>query len=468
MLRKLDYGLLSVTPNTFSETTGANAATGTVTRNTPTTSALTVNLSSGNPGEAMPATPTVTIPAGATSATFQVNAVDDTEVDGSQSIILTASASGFQAGTDNLTVTDDESKLTLSITPGSFSEATGASAATGTVTRNTDTTAALTVNLSSGDASEAVPAVASVTILAGQSSATFQINAVDDAVVDGSQSIVLIASATGFPSAVDTVTVTDDDTPELTLLVSPNQFNEGAGSNAATGTVTRNTDTTAALSVTLSSNDPGEATVPISVMIPAGAASKTFAVQAVNDTVADGPQSVVLSASASGHTTGTAVITVTDNERAASSASATTVRQVHRKSKTMVRKSNDRTTVASKSATLTFNPDQTAKSFTVAVNGETLAEPDEMFQVNLSGAVNATIFDSQGVGIIITNDDSVALALVLVSPKPSSVTLSGAAMESSSGSMQLLANGSLFVIPTQQSPTGAAGGNNSLAKPSDS
>jgi hypothetical protein len=49
-------------------------------------------------------------------------------------------------------------------------------------------------------------------------------------------------------------------------------------------------------------------------------------------------------------------------------------------------------------------------TFDVIVNGDTLVEPDETFFVNLSGAVNATITDPQGVGTI-TNDDTADLVI---------------------------------------------------------
>jgi hypothetical protein len=54
---------------------------------------------------------------------------------------------------------------------------------------------------------------------------------------------------------------------------------------------------------------------------------------------------------------------------------------------------------------LTFLPADVTKTVTVLVNGDTTAEPDEAFSLNLSGATNATISDNQGVGTI-TNDDT--------------------------------------------------------------
>ena len=54
--------------------------------------------------------------------------------------------------------------------------------------------------------------------------------------------------------------------------------------------------------------------------------------------------------------------------------------------------------------TLTFSPGQLTKTVTVQVKGDLVKEANETFFVNLSGAVNATIADAQGLGTI-TNDD---------------------------------------------------------------
>ena len=53
---------------------------------------------------------------------------------------------------------------------------------------------------------------------------------------------------------------------------------------------------------------------------------------------------------------------------------------------------------------LSFAPGETSKSITVSVKGDKLREANETFFVNLSGPVNATLADGQGVGNI-TNDD---------------------------------------------------------------
>ncbi|MFB2770098.1 endonuclease/exonuclease/phosphatase family protein [Pelatocladus sp. BLCC-F211] len=103
-------------------------------------------------------------------------------------------------------------------------------------------------------------------------------------------------------------------TSSLSLSVSPTSFSEAAGNNAAIGTVTRTGSTDNALTVTLTSNDTSEATVPTTVEIAAGQTSATFNITAVDDAIADGSQTVTLNATASGFTNGTTTVTVTDNE----------------------------------------------------------------------------------------------------------------------------------------------------------
>ncbi len=58
----------------------------------------------------------------------------------------------------------------------------------------------------------------------------------------------------------------------------------------------------------------------------------------------------------------------------------------------------------STSGTLTFDPGQTSKQITVAVNGNTQNEADETFLVNLSSSANSTIARAQGVGTILNDD----------------------------------------------------------------
>lgn len=65
--------------------------------------------------------------------------------------------------------------------------------------------------------------------------------------------------------------------------------------------------------------------------------------------------------------------------------------------------------------TLIFNPGDTTRTITVLINGDTLAEPDETFFINLSNPTNATTSDNQGLGTII-NDDAANLVISQIYP----------------------------------------------------
>jgi uncharacterized delta-60 repeat protein len=85
----------------------------------------------------------------------------------------------------------------------------------------------------------------------------------------------------------------------LTLSLAAPSILENAGPGATTGTVTRSgMDLSNPLTVWLSSTDTTEATVPASVIIPVGQASANFPVNAVDDAIFDGPQSVGIQATA--------------------------------------------------------------------------------------------------------------------------------------------------------------------------
>src|SRR5262249_11513474 len=86
----------------------------------------------------------------------------------------------------------------------------------------------------------------------------------------------------------------------LQLSISPRTIVEGTGAGStALGTVTRvAADNSQALTVNLSSSDTTEATVPASVVIPAGQTSATFNIMAVADWTADGTQHATITATA--------------------------------------------------------------------------------------------------------------------------------------------------------------------------
>ena len=105
---------------------------------------------------------------------------------------------------------------------------------------------------------------------------------------------------------------TDPSSVTLTLASTVTALNETGPNATSTIQVTRDGDLGTSIVVSLSSNDTTEATVPLSVTIPAGQSSATFTVTAVNDTVIDGTQTARITGTAALYTAGSLSLTVAD------------------------------------------------------------------------------------------------------------------------------------------------------------
>lgn len=214
-------GLLTLTVDrpTISEGDGSAAATATVTREDGSIEGdLIVHLTSSDTSELrIPAT--VVIPSGETSATFPLDAVDDTLVDGLKTVTISARAAGFVAGEVNVDVLDDEpATLVVNVPSLAYTESTGTVKAT--VTRNRDFTGAMLVELAVSDVSE-VRAPATVTIPSGEPSVEFTLQIVNDAELDGDQNVLISATAQNWVTGSDSFQVTDDDTADLRTIGGP-------------------------------------------------------------------------------------------------------------------------------------------------------------------------------------------------------------------------------------------------------
>jgi len=173
---------------------GGQASTGVVTLSSAATgSGLTVTLTSGNPA-VVGVQPSVTVAAGATSASFPVTTA---AVATSTPVTLTASA-GSVNRTATLTVTPAPAPKLSSLTLNP-STLRGGAASTGTVTLTGPAPAGgVVVKLTSSKTSVAT-APASVTVAVGQSSATFTVST---KAVSANTSVVISASSNGTTKTV--------------------------------------------------------------------------------------------------------------------------------------------------------------------------------------------------------------------------------------------------------------------------
>jgi uncharacterized delta-60 repeat protein/CSLREA domain-containing protein len=193
--------------------------------------------------------------------------------------------------------------VTLSLDKPWFVEASGT--ATFTATLSQITAVNVTVNLNftgtaTGSGTDYNTSGTQIIIPAGTLSGTVTVTAVQDGLDDDSETIVaeITSVINGTESGVQqaATAILDDDVASLIVTINAAAVSEGAGAAATTATVTRNTSTVAAMTVNLSSSDTTEATVPASVVIPAGDSSVTFNINAVNDAVFDGTQTVTITA----------------------------------------------------------------------------------------------------------------------------------------------------------------------------
>ncbi|HKW28451.1 MAG TPA: M36 family metallopeptidase, partial [Verrucomicrobiae bacterium] len=197
------------------------------------------------------------------------------------------------------------------VLPPSATEGDGVLAGAGQVRLPAALATDLTVTLSSSDTTE-VTVPLNVTILAGQTNATFDLTIVDDGVLDGTQTAAVTASASGYSTGSGNIAVFDNETATLGVTL-PATATEGQG--AVTGAV-RIVGGIPAANITLnfSSSDTTEIQVPASVMIPSGQTSIVFTATVVDDNQIDGPQTATVTAHVQNWTDGSALITVLDNE----------------------------------------------------------------------------------------------------------------------------------------------------------
>ena len=330
-----------------------------------TSNPLLVDLSSDDPGEAtVPAT--VTIAAGqTTSPSFTITGVDDVISDGTQTVTVTASfaGGGFTAGADTLDVLDDEvppafaaqidfgtssspvaagytrvtsSSWTNLNAGGDTDRATGSDLERdlvwmkdGTYTLTGVTPGTYDVTLYIGDLDPSKPLrdnndVYLQGVLVDNDldtpSGTMLTRLYTGIVVDVSGELTL--RTVGLGGSNDYVLVAGMDVasagapPEtLTVSIVADSISENGGTTTAT--VSRTGDTSNPLLVDLSSDDPGEATVPATVTIAAGqTTSPSFTITGVDDVISDGTQTVTVTASfaGGGFTAGADTLDVLDDE----------------------------------------------------------------------------------------------------------------------------------------------------------
>lgn len=313
-IRRSESAMLSLVLSTNEVAEGeTDSLTGDVCLSAALTKALSVVLTSSNPRRlALPCA--LTIPAGETHVAFDVQIVDNDDLDGLADVRITASGAGCVAGSAGVRVHDNEQTTLSLFLPAGENENAGVITNAGRLVLGRTAAAALTVSLTSSDTGELV-VPASVVIPAGASEALFDLTVVDELLNDGDQTVTVTASLPDLNRASGSMTVWDDDHLDLRILPASSVLHEGAGLVSPAGRILITCLTTNDVAIDLSSSAPAAlAPVKRRMVIPAGAMETSFDVHVGDDAECQGRRAVVLSAALpSGGSTNT-VFTLIDND----------------------------------------------------------------------------------------------------------------------------------------------------------
>jgi uncharacterized protein YhjY with autotransporter beta-barrel domain len=308
---------IAVSPASVSED-GATNLVYTVTRSTALANATTVNITtSGTATSGSDYTggvATVTIPANATTATITINPSVDGTIEADETVILAVGAgTGYTVGgptsATGTILNDDLLSAAIAVSPALVAE-DGAANLVYTVTLNQAATATTSINYTvSGTATNGTD-YATITsplvILAGSATGAITINPTADATIEADETaIITLVAGTGYvvgAPAAATGTIANDDTPTVSIAVSPASISEDGAANA-TFTVTRSTSlpsaTTVNVTLTGSAVSGSDFTGGLtSVVIPSGATSATFTVDPTADGSVEANETVIYSIAA--------------------------------------------------------------------------------------------------------------------------------------------------------------------------
>jgi len=254
--------------------------------------------------------PSVTIPAGQTSATFDITIIDDTKLDGTQSATIIGNASGFVTRTATMVVYDDETAALQVALPAMVSE--GAGATQGVVFVSAPVAANISVDLSSSDTTR-LQVPGTIVIPNGLTSAAFSVTMIDNNLLEPPRSITVTAHVQNWTSGSATITVLDNEPRTLTETL-PSTASEAAGVLIGAGSVSLAGLLPTNLVINLVSSDSTSLVVPATVTIPAGVLSASFDLTLLDNPLVDGNRDVTVTASASEFINGAGTVRVLDDE----------------------------------------------------------------------------------------------------------------------------------------------------------
>ena len=276
-------------------------------------------------------TGTLSVLAGATSATISVDVTDDMAWEAAETVVLTLQdGTGYVLGSTRvhtLTITDnDTAEASFASATSSVGEAAGTLDVT--VNFNPAPPAAITLNyMLSGTAGRVgdywidgvTSATGTLSVSPNATSANITVNVRDDEITEAPETVLLtLQVGDGYTlgsTRVHTLTITDNDTPEI--IVTPSLFEVPEEGPAKTYAIRLGTEPPGTVTVTPVSDDPGAATVsgPLTFDRLGWQTDQTVTVTPVQDNDADN-ETVTISHTVTGYGSGTSwpMVTVAVND----------------------------------------------------------------------------------------------------------------------------------------------------------
>jgi Zn-dependent metalloprotease len=434
-------------------------ATFTVTLSPASTQTVTVKYATANstalaPADytALPLT-TLTFAPGQTSKPVAVQVKGDAldEANETFKLLLSSPVNALISDNEGLcTITDNDLAPSLRVNSLTVAEAnTGANTtAAFNITLSAVSGQTVKVNYATANGTAVAPAdytakaLTTLTFLPGQTTQTIPVVVRGDALDEVNETFKLVLSSpvnATIAVGTGTATITDNDLPP-SIRVNNVAVTEGNAAVVTNFTVSLSAPSGQVVTVKYATAN-GTATTPADYGAKAlttltflpGAISKTVAVSVAGDLLDEPSENFKLLLSSPVHATiavATGICTITDNDAPPSvtitnatvtepdsgvviatftvKLSAASGQTVSIKYATANGTSSPATAGTDYTAvpltTLTFLPGQTTKAVTVQVKGDLIKEMNETFFVNLSGVVNATLADAQGLGTILNDD----------------------------------------------------------------
>ncbi len=249
-----------------------------------------------------------TIPANAVSTSIFVTAIDDSEYEGNETIILALAASALynvaSPSTARITLIDNDVPTVTVSTPDPNAAESESESGQFTITRTGITSSPLVVYYTlAGTALNGIDYTTlpnSVTIQTGASSANVTVRPIDDGDYEGDETVVLsLASNSSYQAGSPSngiVTIKDNDLPTVSIITTTPNASE-LGPTPGLLTVSRSGITTSSLTVSYylgGTATPGTDYVelPGTLVIPANSSSQTITVTPKNDDVIEGVETV--------------------------------------------------------------------------------------------------------------------------------------------------------------------------------